>query len=358
MKNISHLPIIDPGNIYIFNDIITYYDKRNRHSLLNNTVIQSLKDKTKNRVVASLLSPNQINLKLHDDIIHSPIINDCIIHIIGLYSKIIKICNPNDILFVSVLRSGLFPAILLRYIINKVHNTEVDIVGITPNYINYTYIDEFKSLILERNKSVFFIDGWCSGGITYKYYIKEMWNTLFPKRKFYCAVVSNISSIKDKELLYETNKDILLPWSICQTDYVGLSNYFKNPFTNLSTSFYLPESIRKIQNIDRIYKKVIDEILITRNRKYLNSANNKERYDYKINKKTDLAQYGSDVKIGINECIKTLDKNDALEIVIDKRIDKLYYMILKKYAKVHKVKIRIINKLPLDKLNCLVVRKK
>jgi ribosomal protein L30E len=356
MKNISHLPTLDPGNIPIFNDIIPYHNKRDRRSLLNNRVIQSLRGRTKNRVVASLLLPSETSLKLHDDVIYSPIINDCIAHVIGLYRKIIEICNPNDILFVAVLRSGLFLATLLRYIINKLHNIEVKIVGITPNYINHMYIDEFKNLVSESNKSVFFIDGWCSTGITYKYYIKKMWRSLFPKRKFYYAVVSNISPIKDSELLYETNKDVLLPWSICQTDYIGLSNYFLNPFTNLSTAFYLSKPMRKIQNIDRIYKKIINKILIIQGRKYLNS-DDKEYCNYKINKKIDLTKYGPDVKIGINECIKTLDKNDALEILVDKKIDKLYYNLLRKYAKIYRVKIKTVDKLSLDKSKCLVIRK-
>jgi len=318
-----------------------------------------LKGKLRERVVASLLFPKEAILKLHDDIIRGAIIDRSVPHIIGLYDKILKVCDLNNALFVAVLRSGFSLAVLLRYIIYKIHNIEVEIVGITPNYIDNIYIDDFKKFISNKNKSILFIDGWNSAGITYNI-VKEMWNNLFPKRKFYYVVITNLSTITDNELLYETTEDILFSWSICQTDNIGLSNYFLNPFTNLSTTFYLPEKLRGIKDIEKIYRKVIDKTLINQNKKFpnrdyiYNGEINSRKYTPNIKIRDNIRR--GIIKIGINECIKSLDKNDALEIVIDEKIDKLYENILRKYAQIHGVKIKVVDDLHVNKAKCLVIR--
>lgn len=362
MKKISYLPILDCRDIPIFNPLTIYGDKRDIKSLSNNSIIRSLKGKLKETVTASLLFPKKAILKLHDDVINGPIMKCSVNHIIDLYNKIIEVCDFDNTLFVAVLRSGFSLAVLLRYIIYKIHDVEVEIIGITPNYIDYIYRDKLKRFISNENKLILFIDGWCSAGITYNI-VKDMWDDLFPRQKFYYVVVTNPLAIKDNELLYETTEDILLPWSICQTDNIGLSNYFLNPSTNLSTAFYLPKKLRKIKNIEEIYRKFIDKTLINQDKEYRNDEENYFFNDQIVSRKYILDTKSRNdikkgiIKVGINECVKSLDKNDASEIIIDEKIDKLYEDFLKKYAQIYGVKIKFVDDLRLGKVRTLVIRK-
>ena len=118
---------------------------------------------------------------------------------------------------------------------------------------------------------------------------------------------------------------------------------------------------RKKQLMDfTVYRKVIDKTLINQNKKFpnrdyiYNGEINSRKYTPNIKIRDNIRR--GIIKIGINECIKSLDKNDALEIVIDEKIDKLYENILRKYAQIHGVKIKVVDDLHVNKAKCLVIR--
>jgi len=161
MKSTPRLPILDITDLTIFNQLIVYNTKRNLKSLEHNPLIKELEDKIKHRVIYSMLVPKKESLEIYDEIINSSIPQKIIDYLILLYKKITKIRDPEKVNLVAVLRSGLPLALLLRYIIYKVHGTVIQVSAISPNYIEQIDIELFKDYIRNLNKDIesIFVDG-------------------------------------------------------------------------------------------------------------------------------------------------------------------------------------------------------
>ncbi len=340
MKSTPYLPILDISDLTIFNQLITYDKKRDLKSLSHNPLIEELDDKTRHRVIYSMLTPQKESLKIYDEVINGFAPQKVIDYLILLYKKITEIHNPEKINLVAVLRSGLPLTLLLSYIIYKVHNVKIQVSSISPNYINQIDISLFKNYIKNLNKDIkfIFVDGWCSEGVTYNI-VKEFWNNLFPDKKFWYAVLSNLSLLEEKSLIYATRKDVLIPWSICQTDNLGLSNYFLHPIDGTSCAFIIPKDNLKIRNSEHVYRKLIDHKI-----KYkilFNEPCQEEiKHKYLINDRYDVGV----VKLGINECIKSIDKKDDIKLYIKNTPENSYNEILKKYAKANSIKYQNTSK--------------
>jgi hypothetical protein len=330
MKSKLHLPIFDINDLIIFNKFIVYSENRNLKSLVCNPLIRKLDSKIKNRVIHSMLEPNKESLKIYNEVINGSVSNEIIDYLILLYKKIIKIHNPEKINIIAIMRSGLPLAQLLRYLIYKIHGVKIKISAISPNYIDKIDINKFENYIknLDKNTNSVFIDSWCSEGVTYNI-IKKFWSNLFPEKIFWYAVLSNLSPIKEKSLIYATREDILIPWSICQTDNVGFSNYFPHHINEVSCAFVIPKEKIKIKDNDFVYRKLIDYKI-----KHKISLNESSQ---KYIKPKNIKYYNTGIiKLGINECIKSIDKKDDIKLYISNSKNP-YNIILKKYAKVNSI---------------------
>lgn len=286
-----------------------------------------------------MIAPQKGSLKIYNEVLNGLASQKVIDYLILFYKKILEKHNPEKISLVAVLRSGLPLALLLRYIIYKAYNIEIEISAISPNYIDHIDINSFKNYINRFGNDItsIFIDGWCSEGVTYEI-VKNFWDNLFPNKKFLYAVLSNVSSFKKEDLLYATNKDILIPWSICQTDNIGLSNYFLHPSDEKSCAFIVPKNKRKIKNSEPIYREIID-------RKLKNKLTFKKIDQEDIS--ADCPSYSQTdagiIKFGVNECIKSIDKKDNIKLYISNESKNSYNEILKKYAKINSVKYQTIS---------------
>jgi len=354
---ISRLLTLDIKDIPTFHLFENYDEGRDIKSLEGNEVIRSISPRDQRKVINSLLLPNPVILKLGQAIISNgnPTITNFIKLILYLFEKIKEILDLRDTIFIGVLRSGFLIAVLMRYIAIKYHNIEIPIVGITPNYLDRIQIEHLKKFFSSNDrKNVIFLDGWISTGTTY-FIIKEFWEKLFPKHSFNFATISNISNLNQKEILYSTKEDILLPWSIALTDNIGLSNYFLHPQKNITTSFYIPKQNRKINNSEINYFKAIDKEL---NRKYKKFTHIHDSVSRKLTSPAEQDNiFGkSDIKLGINECIKSFEKGIASEIFVNPAINTIYLKILIKYSKIYRVKIKFLKNLFINGCHCAVSR--
>jgi len=253
-------------------------------------------------------------------------INDEILHYIAkLCSQIISKFDPRKILLVSVLRGGSVLALVLKYFIDKNYGTDIEIAGISPNYLNESSTD-FINFINKSNKQIVFIDGWISRGVTYSL-IKEFWQNEFHNRNFNYVAVVNLSLINEPNLIYATSEDVFVPWSMFQTDFSGLSNFFLHPERKKSCAFFIPWEKRIIVVTEEIEKLSKQEI----NKKQLKirtKMNRKTKKHNPIYTKTDQRK----IKFGINECIKAINKGDQITVYIGNMVQKNHAEILKGYA--------------------------
>lgn len=340
--------LLNIESLKVFNQLLIYDKSRTVRTLLADPLIQKLELRVKNRVVSSMLTPKRAVLELYNEVMCSSIVDEIVDYVFVLCQSILSQYDydPRKILFVAVLRSGFPLASLLRYVIYRLRNIKVEVVAITPNYIDQIDIVSFRNHIDTdgSDKDVVFIDGWCSEGTTYTI-VKRFWNNLFPNKDFKYVVLLNLSSIESDDLLCATGKDVLIPWSICQTDNLGISNYFLHPGTNRSCAFLIPGNRRKIQNSEISYRRIIDYRI--RNGSYPMDVQTNKRKKKSSNKKKAERL----AKLGINECIKSIDKNDAVELYVNERISGSHANILKRYAQINSLPFQITSG-----ENCLVVR--
>lgn len=129
------------------------------------------------------------------------------------------------------------------------------------------------------------------------------------------AVLSNLSIYNNKDVISSTNQDILITWSICQTDNLGLSNFFLHPENKEPTSFFIPKNNRVIGDFLHKYIKMID--------KRIGKEKNKNNSFSNLRKRVTESHQNSSksrlVKIGINECIKSIDKGNASPFLLNFR---------------------------------------
>lgn len=356
------LSLLDIKDIPVFNPLIYYHGKRDFNSIKKDLLIRTISSKDQIKVVNSISLPPIDIFRLYNFVINDNYIEYFIKQIIDLCKKIENVTNPKDILLISVLRSGFFLTSLLRYIIYKYYDIEIPVGAITPNYIEHTNIGEFKKFInFYDKKEIYFIDGWISTGVTYNI-IKDFWQSFFSNRGFNYAVISNTAILHDKKIIYSIGQDILIPWSIVFVDNIGLSNYFLHPLKNIAVSFYIPKDSRKLDNIEMNYRKIIDKVLLD---KY---SRKKEffKQDYYIDhissnlknlrKQLNIPEE-DDIKIGINEIIKSFEKGNVLKVFVNPHINSLYLKVLKEYSRVYKIKLNFVEKLYVNNCYCAVTRK-
>jgi len=340
MKSISYLPILDISDIKTFNRLLVYNKKRDFESLTRNSLIKELDSKIKHRVIYSMLIPQKESLEIYNEILDGPSPQKIIDYLILLYKKILGEHKPEKINLIAILRSGLPLALLLRYIIYKIHGIKVKVSAISPNYIDQIDIDSFKNYIGNFNNNIesIFVDSWCSEGVTYNI-VKNFWIKLFPDKKFYYTVLSNLSSFEKEDLIYAVKKDFLIPWSICQTDNLGIGNYFLHPIDRKCCTFIIPENKRKIKNSEIIYRKIIDQRV--KDKLDINELYQEDRTSrYPTRKQINI----SIIKLGINECIKSIDKKDNIELYINNASENPDNKILERYAKINSIKYQNTSK--------------
>jgi|AntAceMinimDraft_4_1070372.scaffolds.fasta_scaffold13698_3 hypothetical protein len=355
------LSLLDIKDISISNPLIHYYGKRDFNSIKKDPLVEIISSQDQIKVVNSMSSPPIDILRLYDFVINDDYIEYFVRYVIDLYRKIERETHPKDILLINVLRSGFFLTVLLRYIIYKYYQIKVPIIGITPNYIEHTNIEKFKKFINFYNKKeIYFIDGWISTGVTYNI-IRNFWQSFFPSQKFNYAVISNTATLCDKKIIYSTDQDILIPWSMAFVDNIGLSNYFLHPSKNIATSFYIPKDSRKLENIEAHYRKIVDKVLLDEPpRKEFFEQNyytNHISFNLRRLKKQLNISEESDIKFGINEIIKDFEKGSTLKVFINPHIGALYLKIFKEYSKVYKIKLNFVEKLYVNNCYCVASRK-
>lgn len=343
------LKFLDIKDVPVFNLILSCKGRRDYKTLSIHSVIKLISPKDRNKVIKSLLSPSEEIKKLHKSINNKQLASEFVGLLIELFNKIKEKSSPEKIVFISILRSGFSVATLLQYVFYKNLGVKIPIAALTPNFIKTIDKKAFKKFIKKHDKKdIYFLDGWISAGTTYKI-VKKLWNELFPNKKFYFGVISNISSLKNKELIFSTNQDILLPWNMALTDNVGLSNFFVHPRKNVATSFYIPKRLRKTNNMESHLRSVIDKNKHLKKQLFLN--NNRS-----VAQKNKIIS-DDRVKVGINECIKSFEKGNAIKLLISSNIRKSYLLILKKYSKLNNLKIEFANNLKNKNYHCKVVRK-
>ena len=344
------LKLLDIKDVPIFNLILSYKGRRDYKTLSTHSVIRLISPKDKNKVIKSLLLPSEEIKKLHKSINNKQLTSEFVGLLIELFNKIKEKSNPEKIIFISILRSGFPVATLLQYIFYKNFGVKISIAALTPNFIETIDKKAFKKFIKKHDKKdIYFLDGWISTGTTYKI-VKKLWNELFQNKKFNFGVISNISSLKNKELIFSTSQDVLLPWNIALTDNVGLSNFFVHPQKNAATSFYIPKKLRKINNEEFYLRSIIDK------------NNHLEKQLILINDNQNVAQknqiiLGDKIKVGINECIKSLEKGNVVKLFVSPNINKEHLCVLKKYSQLNNLEIKFVNNLKNKNYHCKVVRK-
>lgn len=338
------LPVLDIEDLKIFNQIIPYNKDRTVHDLFKDDLVTRLDTRVKQRVVASMLIPDLMSLRLYRGVLNSIIVEEVAGYVIKLYKKLAASCCFERLSFVAVLRSGFLLAALLRYIVYRMCKIKIDVVAITPNYIDRIFLDLFTDYVGQANGDILFVDGWCSEGVTYNI-LKKFWQDLYPYKDFRYAVLSNVSRVMDDDLVWGTRNDILAPWSMCQTDNLGLGNYFLHPINGYSSAFIIPTDRRLLGNSEHIYRKVVDCQL--KDGGNLNLLDSSPEIDSLTTRQMSVGM----VKFGINECIKAIDKRDNGDLYIGNHVEKIYSDVLQKYAKVKGIGYR-----PTEQPYCFFVK--
>jgi len=348
----------DISQIKIFNQLTNYRNNRDKHSLSTNRLINALDQPTKEKVIASLLKPDQNILRLHQFVLNNkPYLKLFVDHLIELSERIVSALSAENIALVAVLRSGLPLAFLIQDIIYKKTGVITPISGLTPNYIEKIDNSAFKNFVVKNKKTVVFVDGWISEGVTYNI-IKKFWNSLFPKQSFYFGVISNPSvKTRDPNIFSASPADILVPWSMATTDNTRLSNYFIHPSNHKSSAFLLPKSLLSLPSPLQAYYDIVDARINTKNNKSKQPnlpKNNKADPTHRSNHWGKL-----NVKLGINETIKSLEKGIGVKILIDKKnIHPLCKKVLFQYAVLYKVGVEFVPQSLVSPCHCAIIRKK
>lgn len=345
------LPVLDINRIPVFNKLVPYNNKRDSFSLGRDPLISLIPEKDQRKVINSLVVPPKEIFDIREKILFSDS-DELENHLLSLAELITKDVSPFNLVLVAVLRSGFPLAAILRYLIFRKNGFEVPVLGLTPNYIDNIYDKPFKSYLkFHSDAEYYFIDGWMSKGVTCSI-IKKFWRKLSKSKSFHFVVVSNISSIKNNDVISSCNHDLLLPWNIALTDTVGLSQYFQHPVSKISTSFYIPAANRVFKDFESIIRKRINRVTnVTYACHYDNCKSQ--------NVAAFLANNGilnNNWKIGINECIKAIEKGSVDIIYADPNA--LYYEILAEYAEVFHLRLIPIKGLCFNNAHCLVVRPK
>lgn len=145
-------------------------------------------------------------------------------------------------------------------------------------------------------------------------------------------------------------------------DNVGLSNYFLHPLKNIAVSFYIPKDSRKLDNIEMHYRKIIDKVLqggYPRKKEFSKQDGYTNRVSFNLEtlrKQLNIPEE-NDIKVGINEIIKSFEKGNILEVFVSPHINNLYLKVLKEYSRVYKIKLNFVEKLYINNCHCAVVRK-
>ena len=341
---VFELSVLDIEDLKIFNQVIPYVKDRMMCDLIKDDLITKLDDRVRQRVIASILTPNPMSLRLYQEVLNGVVVEDVVGYVIKLYKKLATSCCFERLFFVAVLRSGFLLAVLLRYIIYRRHKIKIDVVAITPNYIDKIFLDLFTDCVDQSNKDVLFVDGWCSEGVTYNI-LKKFWQNLYPYKKFRYAVLSNVSRVMDGDLLWGTRNDVLAPWSMCQTDNLGLSNYFVHPTNGYSSAFIITADRKLLENSESIYREIVDRQL--KDAGILNSLDSSPEIGNLTIKQMPVSM----IKFGINECIKAIDKRDKGDLYISNHLKKIYSDVLREYAKISGIKHR-----PTEQPYCFFVK--
>lgn len=136
-----------------------------------------------------MILPRLDSVKLYNKIFQSTIIDEVVDLALKIHNKIISTYNLRSIILVSVLRSGYCLTGILKRLFNEIDGVVVEIVYISLNNIN-NLDGKFKEYINLSHKDFIFVDGWISGGITYKI-LKEYWEKQKIKKPFKMAILFN-----------------------------------------------------------------------------------------------------------------------------------------------------------------------
>ncbi len=345
------LPVLDINQIPVFNKLILYNDKRDSLTLGQDSLISLIPEKDRKKVIHSLMVPSKEIIDIREKILFGDY-NGLENHLLNLAELITKVISPANLILVAVLRSGFPLAAILRYLIFQQNGFEVPILGLTPNYINNIYDKPFKSYLKSHsNAEYYFIDGWMSKGVTYSI-IKKFWKKLSKGKSFHFVVASNISSIKNNDIISSCDHDLLLPWSVALTDTVGLSQYFQHPTSKISTSFYIPAANRAFKDFESIIRKRINRVVNVTRTCHYNNCKSQSIITFLASNRI----LNNNWKIGINECIKAIEKGNADIIYADP--DALYYEVLMEYAEIFHRRLISIKGLCFNNSHYLVARKK
>lgn len=314
----------------ILNQLIQYEYSRSHSVLTKKLKFVIFDDAIRRRVISSLIKPKKSILNFCEKA--TKLTSDEIIELVVLLAdKILKKVKGNNIVLIAVLRSGLPLTQLLQYYYFKKYGLKIKVISISPNYIDAIDDSSLLNDITNKNSQFVFIDGWVSTGLTFQI-LKQFWKRISTNKPFYFAALSNLSNIKSEEIISSTEEDILIPWSICHTEYTGLSNFFIDTASNKSSAFFIKRSSLQKNNFS-IYRSKINHIVRIHNKKIHNICRRALEY---ISNKKGIVDANRKIKIGINECIKAIDKKD--EIVLYVGNQSRYKSLIIQYARLNNLK--------------------
>lgn len=322
----------------IFAKLITYEGARDFETLKENYIIKRIDHKIAERIINSIICPNSDSIKLYNSTLSKSTIENIVNLVFNLNFKLSYVYNYRNVIFISVLRSGHFLAKLLKYLIYRLYKINIKIICISPNYIE-NIDSSFTRYINSSSEDFIFIDGWMSRGTTYSI-LKKFWQKQKIKKNFKMAVLSNISSYNNSDIISSTNEDILIPWSICQTDNLGLSNFFIYKKNKKPTTFFIPKNNRVVKDPMGQFTKLIDKRIED---KYYDPNIYIFNIKNKINTHVVMNTESRFIKFGINECIKSIDKHDVKCVYISNKLRDFDFSILKKYCIANNLKFKRTN---------------
>lgn len=273
------------------------------------------------RVVNSLKLPNKKLTRLYWNYFNAKEIACLSGYFYSYYLSLKKIYQrDSSLVFIGVARSGVPLLNIIKFLFEK-DGIKIKCIIFSPNYYNLNNINKLKKFV-SNSETLVFVDGWISSGLTYEI-IKNICKKYFSGKKFIFSVIVNMSSYLNKDILFVTNKDLLLPWSVFQTDHAGYSNFFLH--NNQCTCFYLPPN-KRIKVLDP------EDYFINRQKKKVSS-------EMVIKLKSIKASFKSNIKYGVNEVFKSIDKNDAISVNIP--ASSRYKNFLIKYGKYSNIPYKV-----------------
>jgi len=269
------------------------------------------------RVVNSLKLPNKNSIKLYWNYFNAQETNYLSGYFYAYYLSLKKIYQEDpSLVFIGVARSGVPLLDIVKFLFEK-DGIKIKCVIFSPNYYNLNNISKLKKYVA-NNKTLVFVDGWMSSGLTYKI-IKDICKKYFLGKKFVFSVIANMSGLLNNDILFVTNRDLLLPWSVFQTDHAGYSNFFL--YNNQCTCFYLPSNKRM---------KVLDS-----KDYFIDCPEKTAPFEKVIKLKSTTNVFKNNIKYGVNEVFKSIDKDDA--VLVNVPVNSRYKKFLLKYAECNNV---------------------